>query len=99
MAEERIITIRINGFVAKLSIPAEHEEIYRKAAKTLNERIAVYNKEFSLPYPDILSMVAYEMAVEATTLESQYHSTPLSEMAKLSDLLGQELSEKDNNEK
>ena len=53
MAEERIITIRINGFVAILSIPAEHEEIYRKAAKTLNERIAVYNKEFSLPYPDI----------------------------------------------
>jgi hypothetical protein len=36
-------------------------------------------------------MVAYEMAVEAATLESQYHSTPLSEMAKLSDLLGKEL--------
>lgn len=98
MAEERIITIRINGFVTKLSIPAEREEVYRKAAKMLNERIAVYNKEFSLPYPDILSMVAYEMAVEAATLESQYHSTPLSEMAKLSDLLGQELGESDNNE-
>ena len=98
MAEERIITIRINGFVTKLSIPAEREEVYRKAAKMLNERIAVYNKEFSLPYPDILSMVAYEMAVEAATLESQYHSTPLSEIAKLSDLLGQELGESDNNE-
>ena len=56
----------------------------------LNDRIAVYNQEFNLPYPDILSMVAYEMAVEAATLESQYHSTPLSEMAKLSDLLGKE---------
>lgn len=98
MAEERIITIRINGFVTKLSIPAEREEVYRKAAKMLNERIVVYNKEFSLPYPDILSMVAYEMAVEAATLESQYHSTPLSEITKLSELLGQELSEKDNNE-
>lgn len=91
MAEERIITVRINGFTTKLSIPAEREEIYRKAAKILNERIAVYNQKYSLPYQDILSMVAYEMAVEAVSLESQYHSTPLSEMAKLSELLSQEL--------
>ncbi|MEE1090795.1 MAG: cell division protein ZapA [Paludibacteraceae bacterium] len=91
MAEERIITVRINGFTTKLSIPAEREEIYRKAAKILNERIAVYNQKYSLPYQDILSMVAYEMAVEAMSLESQYHSTPLSEMAKLSELLSQEL--------
>ena len=54
MAEMRVITIRINGFTTKLSIPAEREEIYRKAAKVLNERIAVYNQEFSLPYQDIL---------------------------------------------
>ena len=91
MAEERIITVRINGFTTKLSIPAEREEIYRKAAKILNERIAVYNQKYSLPYQDILSMVAYEMAVEAMSLESQYHSTPLSEMAKLSELLSREL--------
>lgn len=91
MAEERIITVRINGFTTKLSIPAEREEIYRKAAKILNERIAVYNQKYSLPYQDILSMVAYEMAVEAMSLESQYYSTPLSEMAKLSELLSQEL--------
>ena len=91
MAEERIITVRINGFTTKLSIPAEREEIYRKAAKILNERIAVYNQKYSLPYQDILSMVAYEMAVEAMSLESQYHSTPLSEIAKLSKLLSQEL--------
>ena len=91
MAEERIITVRINGFTTKLSIPAEREEIYRKAAKILNERIAVYNQKYSLPYQDILSMVAYEMAVEAMSLESQYHSTPLTEMAKLSELLSQEL--------
>ena len=36
-------------------------------------------------------MVAYEMAVEAMSLESQYYSAPLSEMAKLSEMLGQEL--------
>lgn len=93
MAEERIITIRINGFVTKLSIPADKEELYRKAAKILNDRIAVYNQLFSLPYPDILTMVAYEMAVEAVSLESQYHSTPLSEMEKLADLLERELEE------
>ena len=33
MAETRVITIRINGFTTKLSIPAEREEVYRKAAK------------------------------------------------------------------
>ena len=98
MDKERIITIKINGFTTKLSIPEDKEEVYRKAAKILNERISVYNSKFNLPYPDILSMVAYEMAVEAATLDSQYHSTPLSEMAKLSDLLGQELDEPDNNE-
>ena len=98
MDKERVITIKINGFTTKLSIPEEQEEVYRTAAKILNERISVYNQRFSLPYSDILSMVAYEMAVEAATLDSQYHSTPLSEMAKLSDLLGQELDEPDNNE-
>ncbi len=98
MDKERVITIKINGFTTKLSIPEEQEEVYRTAAKILNERISVYNQKFSLPYSDILSMVAYEMAVEAATLDSQYHSTPLSEMAKLSDLLGQELDEPDNNE-
>ena len=97
MDKERIITIKINGFTTKLSIPEEQEEVYRKAAKILNERISVYNQKFSLPYPDILSMVAYEMAVEAVSLESQYHSTPLLEMTKLSALLGQELEDEDNN--
>ena len=91
MDKERIITIKINGFTTKLSIPEDQEEVYRKAAKILNERISVYNQKFSLPYSDILSMVAYEMAVEAMSLESQYHLTPLSEMAKLSEMLGQEL--------
>jgi cell division protein ZapA len=95
MDKERIITIKINGFTTKLSIPEDQEEVYRKAAKILNERISVYNQKFSLPYPDILSMVAYEMAVEAVTLETQQHTAPLSKMAELSSLIGQAL---DNNE-
>ena len=48
-----------------------------------------------LPYPDILSMVAYEMAVEAVTLETQQHTAPLKKMEELSSLIGQAL---DNNE-
>ena len=95
MDKTRVITIRINGFVAKLSIPEDKEEVYRKAAKLLNERIAVYNQEFSLPYTDILSMVAYEMAVEAVALETQHHTAPISIMKELSSLIEQEL---DNNE-
>ena len=91
MDKERIITIKINGFTTKLSIPEEKEEVYRKAAKILNERISVYTSEFSLPYPDILSMVAYEMAVEAVTLETQQHTAPLSKMDELSSLIGQAL--------
>jgi len=95
MDKERIITIKINGFTTKLSIPEDQEEVYRKAAKILNERISVYNQKFSLPYPDILSMVAYEMAVEAAMLEMQQHTAPLSKMAELSSLIGQTL---DNND-
>ena len=95
MDKERIITIKINGFTTKLSIPEDQEEVYRKAAKILNERISVYNQKFSLPYPDILSMVAYEMAVEAVTRETQQQTAPLSRMAELSSLIGQAL---DNNE-
>ena len=95
MDKERIITIKINGFTTKLSIPEEKEEVYRKAAKILNERISVYNSKFSLPYPDILSMVAYEMAVEAATLETQQYTAPLSKMTELEALIGQTL---DNNE-
>ena len=95
MDKERIITIKINGFTTKLSIPEDKEEVYRKAAKILNERISVYNSKFSLPYPDILSMVAYEMAVEAITLETQQHTAPISIMKELSSLIEQEL---DNNE-
>ncbi len=95
MDEKRIITIKINGFTTKLLIPEDQEEVYRKAAKILNERISVYNQKFSLPYPDILSMVAYEMAVEAVTLETQQHTAPLKKMEELSSLIGQAL---DNNE-
>lgn len=95
MGKERVITIRINGLMTKLSIPEEKEEVYRKAAKLLNERIDVYNRKFSLPYQDILSMVAYEMAVEAVTLETQQHTAPLKKMEELSSLIGQAL---DNNE-
>jgi cell division protein ZapA len=95
MDKQRIITIKINGFTTKLSIPEDQEEVYRKAAKILNERISVYNQKFSLPYPDILSMVAYEMAVGAVTLETQQHTAPLKKMEELSSLIGQAL---DNNE-
>ncbi len=90
MDKERVITIKINGFTTKLSIPEDKEEVYRKAAKILNERISVYNSKFSLPYPDILSMVAYEMAVEAVTLETQQHTAPKSIMDELSLLIEQE---------
>ncbi|MBO5729064.1 MAG: cell division protein ZapA [Paludibacteraceae bacterium] len=91
MDKERVITIKINGFTTKLLIPEEKEEVYRNAAKILNERISVYNSKFSLPYPDILSMVAYEMAVEAVTLEMQQHTAPISIMEELSSLIEQEL--------
>ena len=87
MSKERVITIKINGFTTKLLIPEEKEEVYRKAAKLLNNRISVYNSKFSLPYPDILSMVAYEMAVEAVSLEMQQYTTPMSIMKELSSLI------------
>ena len=95
MDKERVITIKINGFTTKLSIPEEKEEVYRIAAKNLNERISVYSSKFDLPYPDILSMVAYEMAVEAVTLETQQHTAPISKMTEVSEMIDDALGNND----
>ncbi len=93
MEEKRIIKIHINGFSTQLEIPADKEEQYRKAVKLLNERIKAYSNRFSLTYAEILSMVAYEFAVEAVMLENKNHTVPIATMGKISQELSSLLDE------
>ncbi|MFI3297305.1 MAG: cell division protein ZapA [bacterium] len=93
MEEKRIIKIHINGFSTQLEIPAAEEEQYRKAVKVLNERITLYTKKFALTYAEILSMVAYEFAVEAVKLEDKTHTAPIATIGKISQELSSLLDE------
>lgn len=93
MEEKRIIKIHINGFSTQLEIPAAKEGQYRKAVRLLNERINVYSNKFSLEYAEILSMVAYEFAVESVMLETENHTAPIATMGKISQELSSLLDE------
>lgn len=91
MDDEFVITVRIFGRQNKLRIPRADELTYRNAASVLNERIDYYNRRFKMDYTDILTMVAYEFAVENERLRTQYHTAPLAAadrvMALLDDVL------------
>ena len=92
------ITIRICGRPFKLSIPRAEEEIYRNAAKLLNQRIEHYKGKFEVPHEDIMSMVSLEFAVEYEKLLNQYHQAPISEMNKISEMLSKELDDEETTE-
>lgn len=91
--DELVIRIPISGLVYKLRIPRKDEPVYRAAGKLLQQRLDFYEKKFDLPYPDILSMVAYEFAVEYSKLQTQYHAAPISVMDSLSEMIDNELND------
>lgn len=66
-----MIKLKINGVSYHLEIDPEKEEFYRKAGKLLNDTIASYNLKFNtIPYNDLLSMVALDMAVNLVKTEA-----------------------------
>lgn len=95
MDDEFVITVRIFGRQHKLRIPRADELVYRNAASVLNERIDYYNHRFKLDYTDILTMVAYEFAVENEKLQTTYHSAPIAVtdrvMSMLDDILDDDI--------
>lgn len=94
MDEEFDINVRIYGRQNRLHIKRSEELIFRDAAKVLNERIDYYTNRFSLEYTDVLTMVAYEFAVEYERIKAGYHSSPSALLGKYSDIILKELGEK-----
>lgn len=72
MSEKLSIRIQIGGRQYPLSIAPEKEEVIRKAAKLLNERMKSYQENFAVQdTQDLLSMSALEIGVRLMELEQE----------------------------
>lgn len=72
MSEKLSIRIQIGGRQYPLSIAPEKEEVIRKAAKLLNERMKSYQDNFAVQdTQDLLSMSALEIGVRLMEMEQQ----------------------------
>jgi cell division protein ZapA len=75
MAEEKIkINISIAGKSYPMTIDAANEELYRVAAKRLNEKITEYTRIPNFQIQDRLAMAALRYSILALTTE---HSSAL----------------------
>ncbi|MCU0441045.1 MAG: cell division protein ZapA [Bacteroidia bacterium] len=82
--DELSIKVNIADRFYPLNINPQQEELVRKAAKLINDKLKLYEKQFSVrDKQDILSMCALELATELLQLNSK----PLIEDNGLSDEL------------
>jgi cell division protein ZapA len=86
-------TIKINLNIADsyypITIQREEEEMMRKAARQVNERLNLYREKYSTqPKDKLLAMVAYQFAQEKLMLEQRNDTQPFSDkIRELTDLL------------
>lgn len=79
------IHVMVGGFRFPLGIPRSEEELYRKAEKLVNKYLAEYEKIYSQrPAAEILTLVAFRLAVLASKQEFAEDTVPLAE--KIQDL-------------
>ncbi|HOR40535.1 MAG: cell division protein ZapA [Paludibacteraceae bacterium] len=80
MEKQDLLTIRVMILDTSypIKIRREEEEIYRKAAKQLNERILAYRKKFDRNLNDIdyVIMVAFELSLLSLRLEEERDNSP-----------------------
>ena len=80
MEKQDSLTIRVMILDTSypIKIRREEEEIYRKAAKQLNERILAYRKKFDRNLNDIdyVIMVAFELSLLSLRLEEERDNSP-----------------------
>ncbi len=70
--DELSIKVNIADRFYPLSVTAEQEEQVRKAAKLINDKLKLYEKQFSVrDKQDILSMCALELATELIKLQEK----------------------------
>lgn len=78
----RIHTV-IGGFIFPMNIVRDEEEIYRKAEKQVNRYIDVYQKQYlNFSAEEILSLVAFQLAVVIYKMESNESIDPVIEKIK-----------------
>lgn len=70
--DELSIKVNIADRFYPLSVTAEQEEQVRKAAKLINDKLKLFEKQFSVKdKQDILSMCALELATELIKLQDK----------------------------
>jgi cell division protein ZapA (FtsZ GTPase activity inhibitor) len=70
--DELSIKVNIADRFYPLNINPQQEELVRKAAKLINDKLKIYEKQFSVrDKQDILSMCALELATELLQLQSK----------------------------
>ena len=76
----RKITLRIADMVLPLRVKSEkEEELYRKAAKQINDKLNTYRSHFAndaVGKDKILAMVTIDFAFKALSLEDRNDTTP-----------------------
>jgi cell division protein ZapA len=86
-------TIKINLNIADsyypITIQRDEEEMMRKAARQVNERLNLYREKYSTqPKDKLLAMVAYQFAQEKLMLEQRNDTQPFTDkIRELTDLL------------
>lgn len=73
-----IINVKIGGFRLPLNIPRKNEELYRKAEKLVNKILLEYQQKYNQrPQEEILSIVAYQLAVALSKQEFTEDTSPI----------------------
>lgn len=75
MAETRRITVRVAGKEFAMTIPAQQEEVYRRAAADINQLVSAYKASFVAEPEDYLAMAAIQTAVLKVDLEMKREMT------------------------
>jgi hypothetical protein len=74
------INVQIGGFRLPLSIPRKDEELYRKAEKMVVQFLLEYQKQYrQRPTEEILTLVAFRIAVIVSKQELSEDIVPLAE--------------------
>lgn len=96
--EEFTISVSIADRPYRLTIKREEEEVIRKAAFKINEKIKNYSANFAFnDKQDLLAMVALEEATMALNNESKLSdidNTVLNDLAEIDSMLSDNLKEK-----
>lgn len=75
-----IINVRIGGFRLPLNIARKDEEVYRSAEKRVNTILLDYQQKYNQrSAEEILSIVAYQLALASSKREYVQNTTPIVE--------------------